>query len=77
MLAGVGVTLMRKWLLADFGLDVVELSPVGHGADVAAQVWKAATAASIPTKTLSMTKLFWMAARSVSSLATTSVFCRK
>ncbi|MFG1815777.1 phosphotransferase enzyme family protein [Kribbella sp. NPDC049174] len=38
---------MRKlqgWVLEDFGLDVVELSPVGHGADVAAQVWRAATA---------------------------------
>ncbi|MEU8222721.1 aminoglycoside phosphotransferase family protein [Kribbella sp. NPDC048915] len=39
-----GETLMRKWLLADFGLDVVELTAVHHGADVAAQVWKASTA---------------------------------
>ncbi|NIK56371.1 phosphotransferase [Kribbella shirazensis] len=39
-----GVTLLRKWLLADFGLDVVGLSPVVYGADVAAQVWKASTA---------------------------------
>lgn len=30
-------------MLEDFGLDVVELSPVGHGNDVAAQVWRAAT----------------------------------
>ncbi|WP_350280839.1 aminoglycoside phosphotransferase family protein [Kribbella sp. HUAS MG21] len=37
-------TLLRKWLLADFGLDVTELTPVGYGADVAAQVWKAGTA---------------------------------
>ncbi len=44
MLAGVGETLMRKWLLADFGLEVVELTPVGDGADVAAQVWRATTA---------------------------------
>jgi spectinomycin phosphotransferase len=34
---------LRRWVLEDFGLDVVELSPVGHGADVAAQVWRAAT----------------------------------
>ncbi|GAA1156996.1 hypothetical protein GCM10009630_63810 [Kribbella jejuensis] len=47
MLAGVGVTLMRKWLLADFGLEVVELTPVAFGADVAAQVWKAATATNV------------------------------
>jgi spectinomycin phosphotransferase len=40
----VGETLLRKWLLADFGLDVTELTPVGYGADVAAQVWKASTA---------------------------------
>ncbi|MFC6158898.1 phosphotransferase enzyme family protein [Kribbella jiaozuonensis] len=39
-----GETLLRKWLLADFGLEVVELTPVVYGADVAAQVWKAATA---------------------------------
>jgi spectinomycin phosphotransferase len=44
MLAGVGDTLLRRWVLEDFGLDVVELSPVAHGADLAAQVWKAATA---------------------------------
>jgi len=44
MLAGVGDTLLRKWLLEDFGLEVVELTPVAHGADVAAQVWKASTA---------------------------------
>jgi spectinomycin phosphotransferase len=34
---------LRRWILEDFGLDVAELSPVGHGADVAAQVWKAVT----------------------------------
>ncbi|MFD7156857.1 phosphotransferase enzyme family protein [Kribbella sp. NPDC059898] len=39
-----GDTLLRKWLLADFGLDVVQLTPVAYGADVAAQVWRAATA---------------------------------
>ncbi|MFF0340057.1 phosphotransferase enzyme family protein [Kribbella sp. NPDC004875] len=39
-----GDTLLRKWLLADFGLEVVELTPVAHGADVAAQVWKMSTA---------------------------------
>src|SRR6478735_7330927 len=44
MLAGVGDTLLRRWVLEDFGLDVVELSPVAHGADLAAQVWKATTA---------------------------------
>jgi spectinomycin phosphotransferase len=44
MLAGVGETLMRKWLLAEFGLDVVELTSVVYGADVAAQVWRATTA---------------------------------
>jgi spectinomycin phosphotransferase len=44
MLAGVGDTLLRRWLFEDFGLDVVELSPVAHGADVSAQVWKASTA---------------------------------
>ncbi len=36
--------MLRRWLLDDFGLDVVELSPVAHGADLAAQVWKATTA---------------------------------
>src|SRR3954453_5731727 len=44
MLAGGGVTLLRKWLLADFALDVVELTPVAAGADIAAQVWHASTA---------------------------------
>ncbi|WP_165956744.1 phosphotransferase enzyme family protein [Kribbella antibiotica] len=39
-----GDTLLRRWLYDDFGLDVVELSPVGFGADLAAQVWKARTA---------------------------------
>jgi spectinomycin phosphotransferase len=39
-----GMKKLQRWVLEDFGLDVVELSPVGHGADVAAQVWKAATA---------------------------------
>ncbi|MGZ0150805.1 phosphotransferase enzyme family protein [Kribbella sp. WER1] len=39
-----GETLMRKWLLADFGLEVVDLTPVAYGADVAAQVWMAGTA---------------------------------
>lgn len=38
-----GVEKVRRWVREDFGLDVVELSPVGHGADVAAQVWKAST----------------------------------
>ena len=38
-----GVEKLRRWVLEDFGLDVVEVSPVGHGADVAAQVWKAST----------------------------------
>jgi spectinomycin phosphotransferase len=44
MLAGVGDTLLRKWALEDFGLDLVELTPVAYGADIAAQVWKATTA---------------------------------
>jgi spectinomycin phosphotransferase len=44
MLAGVGDTLLRKWVLEDFGLDLVDLSPVAYGADIAAQVWKATTA---------------------------------
>ncbi|MBB6564763.1 aminoglycoside phosphotransferase family protein [Kribbella sandramycini] len=39
-----GDTLLRRWLYDDFGLDVVELSPVGYGADLAAQVWRATTA---------------------------------
>ncbi|WP_405062256.1 aminoglycoside phosphotransferase family protein [Kribbella sp. NBC_01505] len=39
-----GDTLLQRWLYDDFGLDVVELSPVGHGADLAAQVWRASTA---------------------------------
>ncbi|WP_427888612.1 phosphotransferase enzyme family protein [Kribbella sp. GL6] len=39
-----GDTLLRKWLLADFGLDVARLTPVAYGADVAAQVWRATTA---------------------------------
>ncbi|WP_165949245.1 phosphotransferase [Kribbella turkmenica] len=34
---------VRRWVREDFGLDVRELTPVGHGADVAADVWKAAT----------------------------------
>ncbi len=38
-----GVEKVRRWVLEDFGLDVAELSPVGHGADAAAQVWRAAT----------------------------------
>ncbi|HWD80435.1 MAG TPA: phosphotransferase [Kribbella sp.] len=42
-----GETLMRKWLLADFGLEVVELTPVAFGADIAAQVWKATTATNV------------------------------
>ncbi|HET6742855.1 MAG TPA: phosphotransferase [Kribbella sp.] len=42
-----GETLMRKWLLGDFGLEVVELTPVAYGADVAAQVWKASTATNV------------------------------
>lgn len=41
---GVGLTLLRKWLVADFGLEVGEFTPVVDGADVAAQVWKASTA---------------------------------
>jgi len=43
----VGETLLRKWLLADFGLDVVELTPVAEGADIAAQVWRASTATNV------------------------------
>ncbi|MGW1344237.1 phosphotransferase enzyme family protein [Kribbella sp. NPDC002412] len=39
-------TLMRRWLLEDFGLDVIELAPIAHGADVAAQVWRAPTVAN-------------------------------
>ncbi|MFI6673722.1 phosphotransferase enzyme family protein [Kribbella sp. NPDC050470] len=46
MLAGVRVTLMRRWLLEDFGLGVMEIAPVAHGADVAAQVWKVQTVAN-------------------------------
>ncbi|WP_344197894.1 phosphotransferase enzyme family protein [Kribbella karoonensis] len=42
-----GETLLRKWLLADFGLDVVQLTPVAYGADVAAQVWRAVTATNV------------------------------
>ncbi|HEY3558023.1 MAG TPA: phosphotransferase [Kribbella sp.] len=42
-----GETLLRKWLLADFGLEAVELSLVAYGADVAAQVWKASTATNV------------------------------
>lgn len=38
-----GVEKVRRWVREDFGLDVAELLPVGHGADLAAQVWKAAT----------------------------------
>jgi len=43
----VGETLLRKWLLADFGLDVVELTPVAEGADIAAQVWRVSTATNV------------------------------
>ncbi|WP_344238908.1 aminoglycoside phosphotransferase family protein [Kribbella hippodromi] len=39
-----GETLLRKWLLGDFGLDVGEITSVGYGADVAARVWKVVTA---------------------------------
>ena len=42
-----GETLLRKWLLADFGLDVVELTPVAEGADIAAQVWRVSTATNV------------------------------
>jgi len=38
-----GVEKVRRWVCEDFGLELVELSPVAHGADVAAQVWKAVT----------------------------------
>ena len=38
-----GVEKLRRWVREDFGLDLLELAPVAHGADVAAQVWKAAT----------------------------------
>jgi spectinomycin phosphotransferase len=38
-----GVEKLRRWVREDFGLELVELSPVAHGADVAAQVWEAAT----------------------------------
>jgi spectinomycin phosphotransferase len=44
MLSGVGETLLRKWLLEDFGLAAVELAPVAHGADIAAQVYRMNTA---------------------------------
>ncbi|MDX3000918.1 aminoglycoside phosphotransferase family protein [Kribbella solani] len=46
MLGRVGETLLRKWLLGDFGLDVVEVTSVGYGADVAARVWKVVTGAN-------------------------------
>ncbi|MET7277746.1 aminoglycoside phosphotransferase family protein [Kribbella sp. NPDC005582] len=42
-----GDTLLRRWLYDDFGLDVVDLSPVGYGADLAAQVWRARTATNV------------------------------
>lgn len=39
--------MLRRWLYDDFGLDVVDLSPVAHGADLAAQVWRARTATNV------------------------------
>ncbi|MEV8374365.1 aminoglycoside phosphotransferase family protein [Kribbella sp. NPDC056861] len=32
---------LRGWIRADFGLDVTELTQVHHGADAAAEVWRA------------------------------------
>jgi spectinomycin phosphotransferase len=32
---------LRGWIRADFGLDVTELTQVHHGADTAAEVWRA------------------------------------
>jgi len=32
---------LREWILADYGLAVVELTPIHEGADVAAEVWRA------------------------------------
>lgn len=32
------------WVAADFGIDLVALEPVGHGADVSAQLWRGRTA---------------------------------
>ncbi len=36
---------LREWILADYGLGVVELTPIHEGADVAAEVWRASTTA--------------------------------
>ncbi|WP_170284564.1 hypothetical protein [Kribbella amoyensis] len=35
---------LRDWIRADFGLNVAEITSVGHGADIAAQVWEAVAA---------------------------------
>jgi spectinomycin phosphotransferase len=36
---------LREWILADYGLGVVELTPIHEGADVAAEVWRASATA--------------------------------
>ncbi|WP_238165598.1 phosphotransferase enzyme family protein [Kribbella caucasensis] len=36
---------LREWILADYGIGVVELTPIHEGADVAAEVWRASTTA--------------------------------
>jgi spectinomycin phosphotransferase len=35
---------LRRWIRDDFGLDVTELTQIHHGADIAAEVWRASTA---------------------------------
>jgi spectinomycin phosphotransferase len=35
------MTKLRQWISDDYGLEVTELTPVDHGADVAAAVWQA------------------------------------
>ncbi|GAA1606887.1 hypothetical protein GCM10009789_71510 [Kribbella sancticallisti] len=35
---------LRRWIRDDFGLDVIELTRIDHGADAAATVWQARTA---------------------------------
>lgn len=34
------VTRLRGWVREDFGIDLVALGPVGHGADDAAELWR-------------------------------------
>src|SRR5882757_7253224 len=34
---------LRQWVREDYGLDLAEISPVHHGADVAADVWRVRT----------------------------------